>query len=271
MMMGRHFFTAKRAIGVLILALSAGVGAPAVADRTAADLTLSLPYVPEPHLPGAVVRTPESMETWIAQDMVEQSPPKIALVQHDQAHALTALQSGQADLALLPLADAKLVNKAGLVVVPTGYRMGAMAIMRTDTDIRSWQDLRGRTVCLAKGGHYVGMLSEQYGAIEQIYPAAADALIKVREGACDAAVSDDRMLEELLRMPEWKKFSARLPAPKTVPLVVLAASDNPAAVEAARELAQQWGRRGRMNELLKKKTYDIAFEVYLGQEAVDCH
>src|SRR5690606_16677638 len=123
---------------------------------------------------------------------------------------------------------------AGLTVVPTRYRTGAMAIMRTDTDIRNWKDLRGRTVCLAQGGHYVGTLSEQYGAIEQIYPAAADALIKVREGACDAAVSDDQLLEEILRMPEWKKFSARLPAQETAPLVILAASDNTDAIQAAR-------------------------------------
>lgn len=267
-----------RLVGLAALAAAAvqlaAVGTVAAAQSggsAASSLTLVLPYVPDPHLPGAVVRTPEAMETWIAQDMAEREGADITLTQHDFAGASTALRQGQADIALLPLADPALAREPGLVVIPTKYRTGAMAIMRTDTDIRSWQDLRGRTVCVARGGHYVGTLSVRYGAIEQVYPAAADALIKVREGACDAAVSDDRMLEELLRMPEWKKFSARLPARETVPLVMLAASDNPAAVRAARELARQWSGRGRMSELLKKKTYDIAFEVYLDQEAADCH
>lgn len=235
------------------------------------SMTLSLPYVPDPHLPGAVVRTAEAMETWIAEDLVERSDGHAGLVQHDPVAAIAALRRGEADIALLHMADTRQAAAAGLAVMPTNYRTGAMAIMRTDTDIRRWQDLRGRTVCVAKGGHYVGTLSQRYGAIEQVYPAAADALIKVREGACDAAVSDDRMLDELLSMPEWKKFSARLPAQETVPLVILAAGDNAEAVRVARDLARQWNGRGRMNEILKKRTYDIAFEVYLGQEAVDCH
>lgn len=266
-MMMRSLACTMLCVGALLQPL----GALAQSSGPAAELTVALPYVPEPHLPGAVVRTPEAMETWIAEAMVAGGRGGVELVQHEPTATIAALKQGAADVALLPLADTRSATEAGITVVPTRYRVGAMAIMRSDTDIRKWSDLRGRTVCVAQGGHYVGTLSKKYGAIEQIYPAAADALIKVREGACDAAVSDDRLLEEILRMPEWKKFSARLPAQETAPLVVLANSGNAAAVQAAHDLAKQWNARGPRTEVLKKKAYDIAFEVYLGQEAVDCH
>src|SRR3546814_17373291 len=86
-----------------------------------------------------------------------------------------------------------------------------MAIMRTDTDIKSWQQLKGRTVCLSEGGRYVGALTRQYGAVEIVFKAPADSLLALRTGGCAAAVHDDVMLKELLKLPEWKKFSSSLP------------------------------------------------------------
>src|SRR3546814_5705323 len=79
------------------------------------------------------------------------------------------------------------------------------------SDIKSWQQLKGRTVCLSEGGRYVGALTRQYGAVEIVFKAPADSLLALRTGGCDAAVHDDVMLKELLKLPEWKKFSASLP------------------------------------------------------------
>src|SRR3546814_19750149 len=98
-----------------------------------------------------------------------------------------------------------------------------MAIMRTDTDIKSWQQLKGRTVCLSEGGRYVGALTRQYGAVEIVFKAPADSLLALRTGGCDAAVHDDVMLKELLKLPEWKKVSARLPPGPAAPLTFVLA------------------------------------------------
>src|SRR5690606_14975281 len=107
--------------------------------------------------------------------------------------------------------------------VSLDYAVGPMAIMRTDTDIRGWKDLAGRTVCMDGGGRYLGEVAERFGAIELVYPTATDALLAVRVGQCDAAVQDDRFLEALLKFPEWKKFSASLPAYRHEDLVWVAA------------------------------------------------
>src|SRR5690606_12492344 len=119
-------------------------------------------------------------------------------------------RSTHADAFLLPV-DVRLQEPRGAVVIPTGYRAGVMAIMRTDTDIRQWEDLRGRIVCLTEESGLVGALHERYGATEKVYRAPADALLDLRIGGCDATVHDSTMLQALLEFPEWEKFSARLP------------------------------------------------------------
>src|SRR5690606_894540 len=99
---------------------------------------------------------------------------------------------------------------ASTTAIALDYRAAPMAIMRTDSKIRRWEQLRGRTVCVAEGSAHVGALQGRYGAIEFVRSTLAEALLDLRTGGCDAMVHDSVLLEELLRLPEWKKFSRRL-------------------------------------------------------------
>src|SRR3546814_15063559 len=101
-----------------------------------------------------------------------------------------------------------------------------MAIMRPATDIKSSQQLKCRTVCSSEAGRYVGALTRQYGAVEIVFKAPADSLLALRTGGCDAAVHDDVMLKELLKLPEWKKFSASLPPGPAAPLTFVLRADD---------------------------------------------
>jgi polar amino acid transport system substrate-binding protein len=178
------------------------------------------------------------------------------------------LRDGDADL-LLASVDAGALR--GTMLVPTGYVAGPMAIMRSDTDIKRWEQLKGRTVCVSEGGRYVGTIAARYGAIEKVLRAPADSLLALRTGRCDAAVHDDAMLEELLKLPEWKKFSARLPAVQRTPLVfAVPAGDAPSAA-LLQQVASDWRASGFLDQLMKKRARSIAFEVYLDQDVPDCH
>src|SRR5690606_19001360 len=101
---------------------------------------------------------------------------------------------------------------SSMAVIPLPYRAAPMAIMRTDSSIRRWEQLRDRTVCVAAGGAHVGDVRDRYGATEVVHATLTEALVALRIGQCDALVHDSVLLEELLRLPEWKKFSRRLPA-----------------------------------------------------------
>lgn len=247
----------------------ASVGpAAASATQPAAALTVGLHYVVPPFVGGSKVRTPESLDGDLAQALAGRlnKPLRFVALQESQ-DAVLAL--GGRDVVLAALDSTQFPD--GAVAVPSGYVARPMAIMRTDTDIKTWQHLKGRTVCLSQGSLYAGKIAEQFGAIEKVQRAPADSLLALRIGECDAAVHDDILLKELLKLPEWKKFSASLPAGPARPLTFLLDHNNAEAIAQVRKLVGEWTSRRHLDALTRQRVHDIAFEVYLDQVVADCH
>ncbi len=254
-----------------VLAL-AFVGANAHADsalqraQQRGKLVAGIGYLAPAYQVGAKFRTPETMDGTLAEEVAKRLQATPAAVRVAPGQATHVLAAGDADLLL---ASAAAVD--GTIAVPTGYMAGPMAIMRSDTDIKRWEQLKGRTVCLSEGGRYIGTIAARYGAIEKVFRAPADSLLALRTGRCDAAVHDDAMLEELLKLPEWKKFSARLPAARRTPLVFAVPSGDAKSAAFLQQVASDWRTSGFLDQLMKKRVRSIAFEVYLDQDVPDCH
>lgn len=267
----RSSFSPASWIAAAAAALAFASGGAVAAGNPQPDpgpLTVGLQYVAPPFVGGSKVRTPESLDGDLAEALAGRlNKPLRAVALDESKDAVSALEGR--DIVLAALDAAQLPD--GAVAVPSGYVARPMAIMRTDTDIKTWGQLRGRTVCLSEGGLYVGRMAAQFGAIEKVQRAPADSLLALRIGECDAAVHDDIMLKELLKLPEWKKFSASLPPGPARPLTFVLAGENADAVAAARKLAGEWKARRYLAELTRQRVHDIAFEVYLDQVVADCH
>ena len=237
-------------------------------------LTLGMAYVVPAHQPGAKVRTPEGMAPLLADWLTKRSLVSEIPVTTERvvltAEGEAAASQGEVDAFLLSLPADTPKDRVGSVI-PTGYRAGMMAIMRTDTDIHHWEDLRGRTVCLTQESGLAGSLEERYGAIEKVFRAPADALLDLRIGGCDATVHDSAMLEALLEFPEWKKFSARLPIQDERELLFIVPEHSSRFAQALGDQVRQWQESRLLNELTQQAARDIAFEVYMDQEVPDCH
>ena len=281
---------AKAACG-LALGL-AWAGAPSQAAMPAAGpentLRTAIHYVVPPFVGGSKVRTPEAMDTELAQALADKLHAKLQTTPIDLLKIASAATPKtpeentdaqrpfvipeQADLALVAMPDGN-AAAASAVVIATHYVSRPMAIMRSDTDIKSWEQLKGRTVCVSEGGLYAGTLAAQYGAVEKILKAPADSLLALRTGGCDAAVHDDVMLKELLKLPEWKKFSATLAPPSNAKasLAFVVPASQTETIAAIKDLLKQWRKQDHLNALNKKRVQDIAFEVYLDQVIPDCH
>ncbi len=251
---------------LLAAALSGACAGAAAAEgleraRQRGELRAGIHYVAPPYAGGMKFRTPEALDLALLEDVAKRMQLPLATARAD---------SGKTDIALVTIAQSDAQRRvAG--VIPTGYAAGPMAIMRTDTGIKAWEHLKGRTVCVSEGGHYVGMLAARYGAIEKVHKAPADSLLALRIGACDAAVHDSTMLEELIKLPEWKKYSARLPrGPRMELAFVVPEGDNKSAA-VLRRIAMAWAARGYLDQLINKAVRQIAFEVYLDQDVPDCH
>lgn len=255
-------------LGLAVGCVLAGASATATGGTAAAQpLTLGMSYVVPPHAAGAKVRTPEGLAPVLA----ERLGKTLRLQAVPVGPGVAANFAGDpADALLLPLSAAEAGQAAGQVI-PTGYRAGIMAIMRTDTDIHQWSDLRGRTVCLAEGSGLAGRLQTDYGAVEKIFRAPADALLDLRIGGCDAAVHDSTLLEAVLEFPEWQKFSARLPVRQERDLAFVVPAHATALADTLRSQAHAWQQDDLLQRLTRQAARDIAFEVYMDQEVPDCH
>jgi len=259
---------------LLLAVMLASIGAGAFADsafehaKQRGKLTAGIGHPMPAYQAGAKFRTPETIDSVLAEELAKRVQLTPAAVRAAPAQAARMLRDGRADL-LLASVDAGTLR--GTMLVPTGYVAGPMAIMRSDTDIKRWEQLKGRTVCLSEGGRYVGTIAARYGAIEKVLRAPADSLLALRTGGCDAAVHDDTMLEELLKLPEWKKFSARLPAGQRTPLVFAVAAGDAKSIAFLRQIANDWRASGYLDQLNRKRARSIAFEVYLDQDVPDCH
>jgi len=225
------------------------------------ELRAGLRYVVPEYKGGMKFRTPEAPDAALLEDVARRVQLPLAMV---------SAETGKADIALVRIGQTDPLHRAA-GVIPTGYAAGPMAIMRSDTDIKAWEQLKGRKVCVSEGGVYAGTLSARYGAIETVYKAPADSLLALRIGACDAAVHDSAMLERLIRLPEWKKFSARLPAGSSTSLAFAVPADDKPGSATLRRIALAWAANGYLDVLMSKMVRQIAFEVYLDQDVPDCH
>lgn len=275
-MKNRFLFRYLKRLGVLLISVPTWAGSwAAVAHAGPAmvaggKLTVGVEYVVPAFVGGAKVRTPEGVEAVLADELGQRLAAAVETTALDATGPARVLEEGRAGLVLAPIADADLVA-ASVAVIPTGYAAGAMAIMRSDTDIKAWRQLQGRTVCLAQGGRYVGQIAAKYGAIEKVFPAPADSLLALRIGGCDAAVHDSAMLMELIKLPEWKKFLARLPVQELTPLAFVVASGDVESAAYLQRVAKDWAKNDYFQKITKAAVNDIAFEVYLDQTVTDCH
>lgn len=246
------------------LAVGLVAGTAPAAQGGAAGWNLGVEALPGPLVPGAKVRTPVRLEVVVAQAARE----PIQLHETPAAEALAQLGAGGLDawVGVLPQAAGPLpdgIRRQGLA-----WSVSPMAILRSDTNIHTWEALRERTVCVATDGRHVGEVAAHYGAIEKYYPHETDALLALRTGQCDATVQDEDFLRELLKFPEWRKFSAQLAPYRRETLVTLVRTASTGPQQAG--ISRTTGPAG-LRALAAKQARDIAFEVYLDQEVPDCH
>lgn len=260
----------------MLAAISAGICAASFADdglaqaRQRGKLLAGIHYVVPEYKGGMKFRTPEAIDTALMHDLSKRLQLPLDTIRSQPATHATLLSARKADVVLATVTDTDPLRQS-FAVIPTGYTAAPMAIMRSDTDIKSWEQLKGRKVCVSEGGLYVGKLAAQYGAIEKIQKAPADSLLALRIGSCDAAVHDSALLEELLKLPEWKKFSARLPAgPRTALAFVVSTADKKTA-SLLKQVTSDWAANNVPQQLTQKAARHIAFEVYLDQDVPDCH
>lgn len=252
-------------VALVVAAGVPGVAIAATHGTARADTSfVAISDLPAAAQPGARVRTTSRIDLLLAQRLVDGRAAQLI----NASNPMQVLDGERNAGVWLGAWSAQVPVPAGLVRQSLGYPIGPMAILRSDTTIHDWNALASRTVCVVEDEPYVGEIAARFGALEQRYPSATDALLAVRAGRCDAGVLSNHLLDALQKFPEWKKFSARLPAYRHVDLVWV--STEAGADEFWRSRMQEV-TSAQLAAMTTQQAREIAFEVYLDQVVPDCH
>ena len=242
--------------------------------RARGSLVIGVPYLAPPPAAGAKIRTPDGLDALMAERLGQILDLPVTLRQVEAGEAARLLASGEVDAVLAGQVQGQSSageHAPGVARVPSGYVTRPQAVIRGDTAMRRWQDVKGRSVCMSSAAVQAQELARRSGATVRTYRVPSDALVAAREGACDAAVIDDAVWAPLMRYPEWKKFSSTLApeGPRSERVWLVAQEGGQAALLA--DTMRDWRRNGTWKAMTDKWARDVAFDVYLDQEVPDCH
>lgn len=253
-------YTMLTAAALLAAATAPAFGAGA-SDRT---LRVGVAYAP-PELASTEYRvfTEEGFELDFGSALAKALGMAVEFVEIDFEDQRAALDAGRVDAVIGRGAP------AGGQVVDTGFASGSSVAMRSDTNVRTWGNLAGKTLCASEANATAREIAARYDAKLEIVRAPALSLMKVRTGECDAALHDAALLDALFELEDWRKFSATLPPIEPTALTVeVAAADLAADIAtAAADLAAPDAWLARRDRWVR----NVVFEVYLEQDAPDCH
>ncbi|MGI2033916.1 hypothetical protein ACRQ1B_16100 [Rhizobium panacihumi] len=267
-----HFCNGSgRRAGVVLAVFVAAASLLAGPHASAREiLKIGVSYVPpEPRITDTRLYTEEGFELDLGRDIGKSLQREVVFIQVADGDRQKALVEGVVDLTIGSEVGSRAQDGRTFLA---GASAGLSVAMRSDTAIRQWSDLRGKTVCIAQANERSRKLARDLGAKVREERAPARSLMWVRTGDCDAAIHEKPVLDRLFSEKNWQKFSATLPPEAPASLTVNVAPQVPEALAGAvGQAVSGFNTKEGWHTRIGRWAANVAFEVYLDQEAPDCH
>ncbi len=118
------------------------------------------------------------------------------------------LQSGKVDLLIANIQWTQ-ERSESLSYAPTPYNLvGGAALVRKESGISKWEDLKGKVACVSQGSNFAKPL-EEYGAIVKGLRGIPESLLALKGGTCVASVHISPAMHQVLvgdSAAEWADY-----------------------------------------------------------------
>ncbi|WP_321913329.1 transporter substrate-binding domain-containing protein [Paraburkholderia sp. J11-2] len=246
---------------------------PFAAAAARGVLIVAVPPRPAPTLyVGRVdrtVRAPDPFAAALASDLARRVGLPVQFVLTEPAAARAAVQSGNADAAIVGLSFSP---DAQVAFAPSSYTSGlGMALVLKHGNVRAWRDLRGRAICAPQGNPYAARAAREYHATVHGFDRPLDALLAFQAGDCAALVDDEFVIEALLKQADWSYYR---PLPGTIAaqaaFIATRAGDAASAIFVG-DTVTQWRRSRWLATVRKDQAISLAFDMFNAENDLYCH
>ncbi|WDD92614.1 transporter substrate-binding domain-containing protein [Burkholderia sp. FERM BP-3421] len=196
----------------------------------------------------------QGFEHDLAADLARRLGVRLRTLGVTSVNRLQVLNDGRADVTIATLADTTARRRIATLVEPDYYASGVTLMVPPASEIRTWADLRGATVCATQGSYFNRAVALRYQLNLQVYGNGRDAKLAVRDGRCAGWLFDDAAIAGDLRDPAWRGYRIALPSALTTPWALAIARDA-AGDPLARFLGDavaDWHRQGTLLALERK-------------------
>lgn len=151
---------------------------------------------------GAII----GIEPDLAADIAKRLGVKLELVPVVSSNRMQFLDQGKIDLMIATMNDTPERRKAVLIIDPDYYASGVNILAPKASGLKSWDDIKGKTVCMIQGSFYTKDIGEKYGAEILAFKGVNEATQALKAGNCVGVVYDDTLVAALLLEPEWADY-----------------------------------------------------------------
>ncbi|MGH6611150.1 MAG: transporter substrate-binding domain-containing protein [Burkholderiaceae bacterium] len=191
-------------------------------------------------------------EADLAADVAKRLGVKLELVPVVASNRIQFLQQGKIDLLIATMSDTPERRKIVDIVDPNYYGSGTNVLSSKSAAVKSWEQLRGKKVCLIQGAFYNKELQEKYGVEGVAFPGTPEAFTALKNGNCVAFAYDDTAIVGEMLKPEWSAYEMPLDSILFVPWGIAVKQGEKGFADFISKTAADWHKSGFIQELEKK-------------------
>jgi polar amino acid transport system substrate-binding protein len=188
----------------------------------------------------------------LAADVAKRLGVKLELVPVVASNRIQFLQQGKIDLMIATMSDTPERRKIVDIVEPSYYGSGTNVMAPKSEHLKSWDQLRGKKVCLIQGSFYNKELQEKYGIEGVAFPGTAEAYAALKNGNCVGFAYDDTAIIGEMQKPDWANYEMPLDSILFVPWGLAVNQGEKGFADFMSKTITDWHKTGFIQQLEKK-------------------
>ncbi len=191
-------------------------------------------------------------EADLAADVAKRLGVKLELVPVVASNRIQFLQQGKIDMMIATMSDTPERRKIVDIVEPSYYGSGTNVMAPKSAHLTSWDQLRGKKVCLIQGSFYNKELQEKYGVEGVAFPGTAEAYAALKNGNCVGFAYDDTAIIGEMQKPDWADYEMPLDSILFVPWGLAVNQGEKGFADFMSKTITDWHKTGMIQQLEKK-------------------